>query len=100
MLEQVYFIKQIDVRHFKVDHGGQRHHTKRQKLIEIMHVSAIKQLQDARLDQVLLLERICDFGDDVLDDAGVYVQLDLTRKIENNEVVRIFNSIFVVGLRS
>ena len=65
-----------------------------------MHVSAIKQLQDARLDQVLPLEIIYDFGDDVLDDAGVYVQLDLTRKIENNEVVRIFNSIFVVGLRS
>lgn len=63
-----------------------------------MHVGTIKQLHHTRLHRILAFQLIANLADDILDNVGVYVQLDLSRQVEYYQMVRILGAIGFIFL--
>lgn len=52
MFQQINFIKEVEVGHFKVDHRGQGHHAEGDELVEVVHEGAVEELEHTWLDDI------------------------------------------------
>lgn len=85
-LDHIDFIEDVDVGHFHVDHCREGHHTQGNKLVDIMHVSAIEQLQHAWRCACFLCDELAYFLYYLADAVSIYVEFNLPRKVEDEEM--------------